>query len=71
VTITDHGVEADLRVSVYGMMYLITAVSQEAREWLTDRVYDDAIWWGCSLVVEARYFPDLFDALCDEGYIIR
>jgi hypothetical protein len=71
MTITDNGIREDIRVDVCGGLYLVTAVSQEAREWLTDRVYEDAIWWGCSLVVEGAYFPDLFDALCDEGYIVR
>ena len=71
MTITDQAVQTDIRVDVYGSLYLLTALTKECRNWLLENVYDDAVWWGCSLVVEGAYFPALFDSLCDEGYIIR
>lgn len=71
MTTTDHGTQTNIRVDVYGSLYLLTALDKGARNWLLENVYDEAIWWGCSLVVEGAYFPALFDALCDAGYIIR
>ena len=71
MTITDQGIRQDVKVDRYGGLFLLYGLTSVAREWLTDNVHDDAIWWGDSLVVEGRYFVPLFDAMTDSGLIIR
>lgn len=54
-----------------GDLFLVRPDSRPARDWVVYNVIDDETqFFGCWLVVEARYFETLFDAIIDDGFTV-
>ena len=61
----------DFRAEKAGVLALITPLTNEAREWLRSAVTEESSWSGETLAVEMRYFPDLVDAIIDDGFLFE
>jgi hypothetical protein len=77
-TITDPAVTRamnslpDVMVANEGSIFIVTGTSRAGREWLVENVIDeDTQLWGKGIVVEHRYFEDVFDGMVDAGLIVR
>lgn len=70
MTVTEHGLQPDVRIEAYGSLYLVTARSTRAKYWVIENTEDDAIYCGPALVVQGEYFEALFDELVDAGFRI-
>jgi hypothetical protein len=59
--------QADVSVQNEGTIFLFTANTEIAREWISENVQEDATYFGGSLVVEHRYARVLARAMADDG----
>lgn len=55
----------------YAGYVLLEAITDEALQWLTSHVGEEASWDGNHLFIEPRYFPELCDAIIDEGFLFE
>lgn len=59
-------------VRAEGSIYLVQPLDAEAKSWLEENVdSEESQYFGRSLVVEHRYFEDLFDGIVDAGFEVR
>ena len=58
----------DVHVRNCGSIFLLTPLTDPAREWVKEHVQDDATWWGASLVVEHRYVEDILHGMSNEDF---
>jgi hypothetical protein len=77
-TITDPAVTRamnslpDVMVANEGSIFIVTGTSAAGRNWLAENVVtEDTMLWGHGVVVEHRYFEDVFDGMVDAGLIVR
>jgi hypothetical protein len=49
-------------------VYLITPLTTECGEWLSENVSEDAMYLGRSLAVEHRYVKGIVEGLIQEGF---
>lgn len=64
--------DTDFSFSNHGSVWLCTCHNEQARAHLAANVQEGAIWWRRdALGVEARYVPDLVEALQDAGFTTR
>lgn len=54
----------------HGSVAVFTPVSEEAHEWVSYHVPEDAPWFGKGFAVEARYAGDVLDGILDDGLTI-
>lgn len=57
----------DFRVKDEGTIWLFSALTPVAEEWVEEHVLT-AQWWGDAFVVEHRYGPPLLEALINEDF---
>jgi hypothetical protein len=62
---------ADVSVQNEGTIFLFTANSEIAREWISENVQEDATYFGGSLVVEHRYALELARGMAEDGLTIE
>jgi hypothetical protein len=60
----------DVSVQNEGTIFLFTANTDIAREWISENVQEDAMYFGGSLVVEHRYAAVLARSMADDGLTI-
>lgn len=60
----------DFRIENHGSIFLFDPQNSAAENHLRDNVNGEALWFGGSLVVEARYVAELAAALESDGFEI-
>lgn len=63
--------QADVTVSNEGTIFLFTAKTEVAREWIRENVQEDATYFGCSLVVEHCYARGVAAGMADDGLALE
>jgi hypothetical protein len=58
---------ADVSVQNEGTIFLFTANSEIAREWISENVQEDATYFGAALVVEHRYARGFAESMAEGG----
>lgn len=61
----------DVFVRNEGSIFLVTPISEAAREWMKEHIPDDAQYMGRSLVVEHRYVEDIINGMKGDGLRIK
>lgn len=57
----------DVHVHDEGSIVLFELISESAKVWVSEKVSDDAQWFGHRLVVEPRYVEDLVNGMKEDG----
>ncbi len=60
----------DVLITAEGSIFLVQAVSRDAKAWVEENVHEPQ-YWGTSVVVEHRYIETLFDGMVDAGLVVR
>lgn len=61
----------DFIISDHGSILILNAISEEAKEWASDNLPDDAQTWGPhGTVVEPRYIGPIIDGIQADGLTI-
>lgn len=60
----------DFEVENHGSIFLLRALSVSADLWVKDHIPEDAQYFGNAVVVEARCFWPILEALQAEGYTV-
>lgn len=58
---------ADAIVSNHGSIFLLLPRSDAARAWVDEHIPDDALWFGNSLAIEARYVAPIVEGMREDG----
>lgn len=62
---------ADFRVDDHGSILVLTALTDEAREWADEHLPADRMAWGrCGTVVEPRYIGDIVEGIEADGLTV-
>jgi len=54
-----------------GSVSLLIAKNDRAREFIKDRVSEEAVWFGSGLAVETKYLDGVLSDLIDNQFIIE
>lgn len=54
-----------------GSVSLLIAKNDEARDFLRERVSEEAVWFGSGLAVETRYLDGVLNDLIENQFIIE
>jgi len=57
----------DVHVRNCGSIFLLTPLTEAARQWIKEHIPEDATWFGASLVVEHRYVEDILNGMSSEA----
>lgn len=57
----------DFNVTGGGSVYLLTPLSRDAREWVSDNLPSDVQRLGNGIAVEHRYISDIIDGIRADG----
>lgn len=57
----------DFRIGGGGSVYLLTPVSERAKEWVKEHIPSDAQTFGGAVAVEWRYISDIVDGIKGDG----
>lgn len=58
----------DILVANHGSIFILTALTEAAREWFEEHIPDDAQRWGVSgIVVEPRYVEAIVNGAVNDG----
>jgi hypothetical protein len=64
--------DTDFIVSNHGSIFILQALTEEARQWVADHLPDDALTWGQGgTVVEHRYIADIVDGIRGDGLSVE
>lgn len=66
--------EHDFRIQDEGTIIVLHPCNDAASIWIQDNLYGDngsPVWWGGGVVIERRYFVEIFDALVDEEFVLH
>jgi len=69
--ITSEGSAPDVRLHNEGSIVLFELISEPAKVWVSEKVSDDAQWFGHQLVVEHRYAEDIVNGMREDGLEVR
>ena len=61
----------DVELNDQGSIWLVTPMTPEAQDWISENVQVDAQFWGASLAVEHRFIGNLVDAIINDGLRVR
>lgn len=61
----------DVLVRSEGSIFLLTPMTDAAREWISNHIPEDAQYMGRSLVVEHRYVADIVAGMQSDGLIVK
>ncbi len=63
---------SDFRIDGEGSIYILTPITESAREWCEEYLPDDALRWGArGYVVEHRYIEDIAGGILAEGLTVE
>ena len=54
-----------------GSVFLLTPISDEAKDWAKEHLPEDTRTFGRGFAVEHRYIKDIVDGMTSEGLTIR
>ena len=57
----------DARITNEGSLYLLTPISDVAKDWVEERLSDDRSTLGNSIAVEPRYIMDITVGMIESG----
>ena len=60
----------DFDIADHGSIIVLRPVSTEAREWTDDYLPEDAQWGFGGVVIERRYFEDIYNGIVSDGLTI-
>lgn len=60
----------DFKLRHHGSVSTLKPLTQEARDWIAERIPDDALWFGSSVVIEARYVDAVMDGVAESGLAV-
>lgn len=63
--------QPDVFVSNEGSIFLLTPMSDKAREWISEHIPEGAMYMGRALVVEHRYVEDIVAGMQGAGLIVK
>lgn len=63
--------QPDVFVRNEGSIFLLTPMTDAAREWIGEHIPEDAQYMGRSLVVEHRYVEDIVAGMQVDGLIVK
>ena len=61
---------SDFIVENHGSIFLLRPVSPAASEWVSERIPEDAQWFGDAVAVEHRYIGDIVDGIQNDGLVV-
>jgi hypothetical protein len=69
--IAEKANQPDVFVRNEGSIFLLTPMSDAAREWIGEHIPEDAQYMGRALVVEHRYVEDIVAGMQSDGLIVK
>ena len=60
----------DFTVAGHGPIIILRPRSPEARDWVDEHLPADAQWFAYGVVIERRYFEDIYDGIVGDGLTI-
>lgn len=63
--------QPDVSVTNEGTIFLFTANTEAAREWISEQVQADAHWFCDALAVEHRFACDLARGMAEDGLTLE
>jgi len=61
----------DFACSNHGTIFLLQALSPEAREWEEEHLPEDRQYFGMAVAVEHRYIGDILRGIKADGLLVR
>jgi hypothetical protein len=61
----------DFTISYHGSISLLTPISAAAKEWVAERISDDAQWFGHAVMIEHRYVDDVVNDAMAAGFEVE
>lgn len=61
----------DFRVSGGGSLYILSPLTEAARDWVAEHIGDDAQTFGGGIAVEHRYIGDIVDGIQCDGLTVQ
>lgn len=61
---------SDFDVQDAGSIILLRTVSEEAADWAAEHLPEDAQRFADAIVIERRYFEDIYEGIVDAGLTI-
>lgn len=61
----------DFLVADHGTIFLLTAATEQAREWADQNLPEDRTEFGNAIVVEHRYIGDIVEGAVNDGLTVR
>lgn len=63
-------IEHDFYLVNGGSIFLLTPLTEAAKDWVNLHIPDDAQWFWPSVVIEHRYVDDILDGLTEDGLAV-
>jgi hypothetical protein len=60
----------DFTIANHGSIFILTPLTDDGDEWVSQHIPEDAARWGGGIVVEARYIDDIVEGIRDDGLIL-
>lgn len=64
-------VKPDFALQNEGTIYLLTPLTDSAKEWVTEHLPEDAQWFGNGVVIEWRYIACIVQGIQDDGLAVQ
>ena len=61
----------DFNVSNHGSIYVLTAITEDAVQWATDHLPDDAPQWEGGVAIEANYLWAILEGIDADGLTVN
>jgi hypothetical protein len=59
----------DFSVANHGSIFIISPLTDSAKDWIAENVSDESQWFGGGLVVEHRYVDTLVEGMENDGLV--
>jgi hypothetical protein len=63
--------ETDFVLADHSSILVLTPMSQEAKDWVSDNLPPDAQRWGRGVAIEPRYWPNIQDGILGAGLSVE
>lgn len=60
----------DFFIANHGSVVILTPMTDNAREWVDERIPVDALGFGRGICIEPRYLDDIIDGITGDGLTI-
>ena len=57
----------DFRATNLGSLIALRPISDDAKQWCTDHLPDDAQWFAGAVAIEPRYFEPIYEGILEDG----